>query len=187
MLTSTGPKISTCAMVAAGETSVNSVRRIEVAFGRHAQGRLPHLGTFLHALLHEAADPLELHRRDDRAHVDGFIERRADAQFLHPRPQLLRQAVGDTFLHEQPRAGAAHLALVEPDRVHHAFDDAVEIGIVEDDERTLAAQLERELLPAAAVALRMMRPTSVDPVNAIFCTSGCSTSAFPGRHRRSPH
>ena len=34
-------------------------------------------------------------------------------------------------------------------------------------------------LPLPAVALRMMRPTSVEPVNAIFCTSGCSTRALP--------
>ena len=59
------------------------------------------------------------------------------------------EPVGDAFLHEQPRAGAAHLALVEPDRVDHAFDDAVEIGVVEDDERTLAAELEGQLLARA--------------------------------------
>src|SRR5258705_156878 len=54
-------------------------RRIEVAFGRACPGRLPHLGAFLHPLLHEPPDPLDLHRPDDRAHVDGLIEPRADA------------------------------------------------------------------------------------------------------------
>ena len=39
----------------------------------------------------ESPDPLELHRRDDRAHVDRFVERRADAQLLHPRAQLGHQ------------------------------------------------------------------------------------------------
>ena len=34
-------------------------------------------------------------------------------------------------------------------------------------------------LPEPAVALRMMRPTSVEPVNAILSTSGCSTIAAP--------
>ena len=36
-------------------------------------------------------------------------------------------------------------------------------------------------LPVPAVATRMMRPTSVDPVKAILSTSGCSTSAAPVR------
>ena len=56
------------------------------------------------------------------------------------------EPVGDAFLHEQPRARAAHLALVEPDRVDDAFHDAVEIRVVVDDERTLSAQLEAQLL-----------------------------------------
>ena len=34
-------------------------------------------------------------------------------------------------------------------------------------------------LPLPAVAARMMRPTSVDPVKAILSTSGCSTRAAP--------
>ena len=34
-------------------------------------------------------------------------------------------------------------------------------------------------LPVPAVALRMMRPTSVEPVKAILSTSGCSTISAP--------
>jgi hypothetical protein len=36
-------------------------------------------------------------------------------------------------------------------------------------------------LPVPAVALRIMRPTSVEPVKAILSTCGCSTSAAPAR------
>ena len=57
--------------------------------------------------------------------------------------------LGDAFLHEQARAGAADLALVEPDGVDHALDRAVEIGVVEDDEGRLAAELQRQLLAGA--------------------------------------
>ena len=53
------------------------------------------------------------------------------------------------LLHDQARAGAADLALIEPDRVDDAFDRAVEIGVVEDDEGRLAAELERQLLAGA--------------------------------------
>jgi len=46
-----------------------------------------------------------------------------------------------TSARRSPRAPAAAKpastpALVEPDRVHHALDHAVEIGVVEHDERT---------------------------------------------------
>ena len=121
-------------------------RRIEAALRRTRPRRLPHRRAFVDALLHERADALELHRRDDRAHVHRLVERRAEAQLLHPRAQLRDEPLGDSFLHEQARARAAHLALIEPDRVDDAFDDAVEIRVVEDDERALPAELERQLL-----------------------------------------
>ena len=76
-------------------------RRIEVAFGGARPGGLPHLRPFLDSLLHQTANALELHRRDDRTHVHGFVERRAHAQLLHARPQLLREPIGDAFLNEQ--------------------------------------------------------------------------------------
>ena len=57
--------------------------------------------------------------------------------------------LGDILLDQQARTRTAHLALVEPDGVDHAFDGAVQVGILEDDERRLAAQLQRELLAGA--------------------------------------
>jgi hypothetical protein len=36
-------------------------------------------------------------------------------------------------------------------------------------------------LPVPAVAMRMIRPTSVEPVNAILSTSSCSTMSWPVR------
>ena len=149
IVTSTGPKISTCAIVDDGCDVGEQRRRIEVALGRTGPRRLPHRRAFVDALLHQAANALELHRRDDRAHVHRLVERRADAKLLHPRAQLAHQPLGDAFLHEQARAGAADLPLVEPDRVDHALDDAVEIRVVVDDERTLAAELEAQLLAGA--------------------------------------
>jgi hypothetical protein len=50
-------------------------------------------------------------------------------------------------VHEQARARAANLSLIEPDRVDHAFDHAIEVRVVEDDKRTLSAELEAQLLP----------------------------------------
>jgi len=145
-----------------------------------------HGRAFFHPGVHQRADALELHRRDDRTHVDRLIERRATRQLFHARPELRDQPLGDPLVHQQPRAGAAHLPLVEPDRVHHALDHAVEIGVVEHDERTFSRPASSEsFLPDPAVALRMMRPTSVEPVNAILSMSDGSRSARPSGRRRS--
>jgi len=65
------------------------------------------------------------------------------------RAQLSEQPLGDALVHEQPRPRAAHLPLVEPDRVDHALDHAVQVGVLEHDERALPAELERESLPGA--------------------------------------
>ena len=59
---------------------------------------------------------------------------------------LVQEGIAEAFLHQQPRAGAADLALVEPDAVDQTFDGAVEIGILEDDEGRLAAKLQRQFL-----------------------------------------
>ena len=57
---------------------------------------------------------------------------------------------------------------------------ALEVGVGEDDVGRLAAELERHALDRLRrAARRSTRPTSVEPVNAIFATSGCSTSRCP--------
>ena len=112
--------------------------------------RLPAGGAFGDARIDQLADAFELDRRDDGADVDGFVERRADAEGLHARADLGVERLGHALLHEQARAGAADLALVEPDAVDEAFDGGVEIGVVEDDEGRFAAELERELLAASS-------------------------------------
>ena len=57
--------------------------------------------------------------------------------------------LGDRLLHEEPRAGAADVALVEVDAVDDPLDRLVERAVVEDDVRRLAAELERQLLAGA--------------------------------------
>src|SRR5690606_15966160 len=80
---------------------------------------------------------------------DAFIERIADTQRLHARTQLRNQLFSDTFLYQDARAGAAYLPLVEPDRIDHTFDDAVEIRVIKHDEGRLATEFERQLLAGA--------------------------------------
>src|SRR6218665_1800833 len=49
-------------------------------------------------------------------------------QRAQPGAQLVPEARGRACLQEDARAGAADLALVEPDGVDHAFDSGVEVG-----------------------------------------------------------
>ena len=55
----------------------------------------------------------------------------------------------DALLNDEPGARAAHLALVEPDRVDDALDRRLHVRVVEDDEGRFSSELQRELLALA--------------------------------------
>jgi hypothetical protein len=75
------------------------------------------------------------------------LERIADAQRLHAPPALGEEAFGRALLDQQARTDAAGLTLVQSDRVGHALYRAVQIGVLEYDERrTAAAEFQREFL-----------------------------------------
>ena len=57
-------------------------RIVEAARGQ-GDLRLPAGCAVGHTLLHQFADAVELHLRDDRADVNGFVERGADAESAH--------------------------------------------------------------------------------------------------------
>ena len=116
------------------------------AFGRRGPGGLPAGRAFFHALCTKLPDAIELHRGHDRPHVDRLVEWSTDAQPLHAIAQLLEQLIRHAFLHQQTRAGTADLPLIEPDRIDYALHHAIEVGVLEHDERTLAAQFERQAL-----------------------------------------
>src|SRR5207245_8182006 len=79
-------------------------------------------------------------------------ERIADAQRLESLLELLDERLVDRLLCEEPRARAADVTLVEIDAVDDPLDGLVERGVVEDDVRRLAAELERQLLARAGEA-----------------------------------
>ena len=93
----------------------------------------------------ERLDPLELLGRVDRADIGVLVERVADAQPAHPRPQLGDHLVEHALLDQQPRPGAADVTLVEEDAVDDPLDGLIERGVLEHDVRRLAAELERQL------------------------------------------
>src|SRR6266478_3517985 len=116
-------------------------REIQPSRG-HGNGGLPASRSLSDALIDQPLDALELRARDNRANVDGLIKRRADSKRVHAVLNLADQLVRDALLHEQPRSGAANLPLVEPDAVDQAFYGAVQIGVLKNDERRLAAKFE---------------------------------------------
>ncbi len=148
MATATGPKISTWAIVEAGSTSVKRVGGKKQPSGWSAAG-LEHRRALGLAPGDEVADPLQLHGCHDGPDVGRFVERVTHAQRAHAPLQLGVEALRHTLLHEDAGSGAADLALVEPDGVHHAFHGAVEVGVLEDHEGRLAAEFEAQLLPRA--------------------------------------
>lgn len=66
------------------------------------------------ALGHQFLDPVQLNRVNDRADIRRFLQRIADDQLVHPPPEKLGKAIGHGLGHQDPRAGAADLTLIEP-------------------------------------------------------------------------
>ncbi len=132
------------------------------------------LGALLAARLDELADLLELHLRVDRADVRVLVERVAEAQRLHAVAAACATSGScDRLLHEETRARAADVALVEVDAVDDPLDRLVERRVVEDDVRRLAAELERRGASSCPRASRWIRlPTSVEPVKATLFDVG---------------
>src|SRR5579859_5577504 len=129
------------------DVAEKSGREIEAA-GGHGDAGLPAGGAFGYALIDEALNAVELDSGDDGADVDGFVERRADAESVHAIANFGDERLGDAFLHQEAGASAADLALVKPDAVNEAFDGGVEVCVLENNERGFAAEFEREFFVA---------------------------------------
>jgi hypothetical protein len=142
---STGPKISSRAIrwlwVTFGEERRGE---IEAALWKPA-GRLEQDGALPDAGGHQPPDRRELRLRVDRPEVGVLVERVAHPQHADPVLELRYHAVRDRLVDEQPRARAAHVALVEEDPVDDALDRLVDRRVVEHDVRRLAAKLHRHL------------------------------------------
>ena len=128
----------------------------------------------------ELLDLLDRLLVDQRALLHAVLEAGADLQLAGGRGKLLDELVVDAGLHEEAvgaDAGLAGIAVLGGDR---AFDRAVDVGVVEDDERRIAAEFHRHLLdrrrPTSAISIL---PTSVEPVKVIFLTSGLAQISSP--------
>ena len=69
---------------------------------------------------------------------------------LRPLLKLLNELVIDALLDVDSRASTAALAVIEEDTKVDPRDGVLDVGIVEDDVRTLAAKFKRDLLQVRA-------------------------------------
>src|SRR4051794_25391858 len=127
-------------------------RREPVALLGQDAGRLVDLGALLLPGRDELADLLELRGGVDGPDVGVLVQWIADPQRREAALELRHERLVDRLLDEETRAGAADVSLVEVDAVDDSLDRLVERRVVEDDVRSLAAELERELLPGAGEA-----------------------------------
>ena len=72
----------------------------------------------------------------------GDIQRVADAKGRHSGAKPLQKFSFNRFLHQQSGARAAHLPLVQPDRIYQPFDRRIDVGVLKDDIRGFSAKFE---------------------------------------------
>src|ERR1700734_3650157 len=112
--------------------------------GRHLDLRLPTGRPSGYSLIHETTNAFELHRSDEGANIDSFVQRRTDAERAHAAPNFFHKRLRDAFLHQQTRTRTANLSLIEPDSIDQSFHRTVEISVLKDNKRRFAAKFERE-------------------------------------------
>ena len=141
----TGPNVSSCATSDVGGNAVED-RRLPVEVGREAVGAraaahdrraaLERVGDVLVHLLGDA-------RVVERAQRRRLGERVAEHDALRDEPRELRdELLAHVAVHEQPLARGAALAGAEEARGHRRLGGEVEVGVVDHDDRPVAAELE---------------------------------------------
>src|SRR5690606_24120607 len=99
--------------------------------------------------LQERADPVDLLLRHQWSEIGVGIDAGADLELLGMPGDALDQLLEDVLVGVEPRAGGADLAAVEEDAVGGGGNGALEVGVGEDDDRRLAAELQRHPLEVA--------------------------------------
>src|SRR5580692_1419808 len=112
--------------------------------GRHLDLRLPTGCAFGNSLIYQTTNAFELHRSDDGANIDSFVQGRTDTERAHAAPNFFHERLGDAFLHQQTRTRTANLSLIEPDSINQSFHRTVEISVLKDNKGRFAAKFERE-------------------------------------------
>ena len=147
---STGPKISSWAIRELCATFVNTVGANQKPRSRAGGTRGWNISAPSSLPLSTSSSIRSSCSRELIAPRSVFLSSGSPTRIVRMPPLQLRdELLVDRLLHEQPRAGAADVALVEVDPVDDPLDRLVERAVVEDDVGGLAAELEREALARA--------------------------------------
>ena len=95
---------------------------------------------------------------DERADVGAVVLAAAEGERAHPVGELLGELVGDRGVHQEPVGGGARLAHVAHLGEHRAVDGGVDVGVVEDEERRVAAELHADPLELVGGLLHHQLP-----------------------------
>ena len=104
---------------------------------------------------------------------------RAGAGLAHPLGEHPAEALVDRALHQGAAAGRAGLAGILGDDVDDGGCGGLEVGVLEDDLRRLAAELQHAGMWFFAAATWTSVPTSGEPVKETKSMPGCAVSAAP--------
>ena len=96
--------------------------------------------------VHEPAHAVELRGRDERTHLGVLGRRVADGELLDRGGERGDEVVIDLRPGEHARGRGAVLARVPVARDLHAFDGGLDVGVVEDEHGSLAAELQMQAL-----------------------------------------
>src|SRR3954447_4987473 len=98
--------------------------------------------TFAASGVHVADHLVEVPRVDQRSDLGLRIERISHAQAPRPLGNLVDELIVNRGLHEKPARRGAALAIEAVDHENHGIESAIEVRVVEHDDRILAAKLE---------------------------------------------
>jgi hypothetical protein len=108
------------------------------------------LGALAQCLGHDSVDIGKLRGIDERAERDLLRERVADGKVHGASGEQIEVLVGDRVEHNVPTRGHANLALVQEGAPGAGRAGDVEVRVVENDERIVSAELERDPFQRAA-------------------------------------
>ena len=142
-------------------------------------------------VLDDAVDTIDLTAADHRSerHLSGgWI---AHGQVLGLGDELLGERVDDVLVRDNEAGRHADLPLMEPGAEGDGGGDRVEIGVVQHDDRVLAAELELHLLEVLARKLADAAPDPARSGERHHAMSGSvqiasPASALPGRTCSTP-
>ena len=124
-------------------------------------GALPPMSTFAPLAVASSTSSSTLSRGvgiDQRAERDAILEPVPHAQRAHARGELLGKGVVHLFVHVEAVGGGAGLADVAHLGDHRALDRGVDVGVVEHDERRVAAELHRRLEHVVGRLVQQLAP-----------------------------